>query len=65
MFTTLCLLAGFTALLSVIAVALALVPAIGLGVSALFAAPVLGVVSLGAGLGAAAIALARNNASEA
>jgi hypothetical protein len=55
----LCLLAGFTALAGMSTVALALVPALGIGLLGIAAAAGFGVVSLGAGLGAAVLALAR------
>ncbi len=59
MLIVLCLVAGFTALAGMSTVALALVPAMGLGLAGIATAAGFGVVSLGAGLGAAMIALAR------
>ena len=59
MLIALCLIAGFTALAGMSTVALALVPAMGLGLVGIAAAAGFGVVSLGTGLGAAVIALSR------
>ena len=59
MLIALCLLAGFTALLGMSTVALALVPAAGMGLAGIGAAAGFGAVSLAAGLGAAVLALAK------
>jgi hypothetical protein len=59
----LCLVAGFTALAGMSTVALALVPAMGLGLAGIATAAGFGVVSLGTGLGAALIALSRERAA--
>lgn len=57
MLIALCILAAGSALLGMSTVALALVPAAGLGLLGLSAAAGFAIVSLGAGLGAAMLAL--------